>query len=100
MPRQRQTPLVTADPVWSARNFTVHFNSKRAAIAGDLVGHLTAFIEATSSTLDCAIYDLRAPEILQALKTVHGRGQTLRIAYDAGPIPSGGLVPDPSPSSP
>jgi len=51
-------------------NIDAFFQSQRAGIQGDLVGHLTEFISTTRETLDCAIYDLRHPDVLQALARV------------------------------
>ncbi len=101
MASKRQAAKATsanAAPSWSASGIDVYFNSKRAGVAGDLVGHLTDFIGQTKRTLDCAIYDLRAPEIVAALKAVHNSGKALRIAYDGGGKRTGGLMADPKPS--
>jgi phosphatidylserine/phosphatidylglycerophosphate/cardiolipin synthase-like enzyme len=74
------------------------FQSERAGIRGDLVRHLVDFIAAARQTLDCAIYDLRHPEVLQALARTAHSGKRLRIAYDAGKQRSGGPRADPKPS--
>ncbi len=59
------------------------FHSQRAGINAGLVEELVAFILGTRHSLDCAIYDLRHPQILQALAKV-AESKKLRIAYDAG----------------
>jgi phosphatidylserine/phosphatidylglycerophosphate/cardiolipin synthase-like enzyme len=74
------------------------FQSARAGIQGDLARTLASFIAATRQTLDCAIYDLRHPTVLQALADVAHSGKRLRIAYDAGKQRSGGMRADPKPS--
>jgi hypothetical protein len=77
-------------------DFRAYFRSPRAGLRLSLVKRLTAFINATHTTLDCAIYDLRHPDILAALKGVVERGVKLRLLYDAGPSqPAAG--PDPKP---
>ncbi|HEX5570403.1 MAG TPA: phospholipase D-like domain-containing protein, partial [Ktedonobacterales bacterium] len=61
-----------------------YFQSKRAGLDAQLAAHVVDFIAATETTLDCAIYDLRHPEILTALaQLAHRPHVRLRIAYDA-----------------
>jgi phosphatidylserine/phosphatidylglycerophosphate/cardiolipin synthase-like enzyme len=74
------------------------FQSARAGIQGNLARNLANFIAATRQTLDCAIYDLRHPTVLQALADVAHSGKRLRIAYDAGKQRGGGMRADPKPS--
>src|SRR5919201_2246012 len=74
------------------------FQSARAGIQGNLARNLANFIAATRQTLDCAIYDLRHPTVLQALADVALSGKRLRIAYDAGKQRGGGMRADPKPS--
>ncbi len=78
-------------------NIQVYFQSQRANINDNLTQRLVDFIEGTKSSLDCAIYDLRHPEILQALATLAQSGIAIRIAYDGGKQRSGGLMADPKP---
>jgi PLD-like domain len=78
-------------------NIEIYFQSKRAGIEADLATKLITFIEGTQNTLDCAIYDLRDPNILAALHKVSEKC-TLRIAYDAGKERTGGSMGDPKPS--
>jgi hypothetical protein len=59
------------------------FHSQRAGINPTLVEQLVSFILATEHSLDGAIYDLRHPQVLQALATV-ARSRRLRLAVDAG----------------
>ncbi|GAC1447142.1 MAG: phospholipase D-like domain-containing protein [Ktedonobacteraceae bacterium] len=84
---------------YATNNLTVHFQSKRCGIEADLTSKLVAFIDGTQQTLDCAIYDLRAPEVIAALQNVaKNNNRSLRIAYDAGRDRTGGPMADPKPS--
>jgi phosphatidylserine/phosphatidylglycerophosphate/cardiolipin synthase-like enzyme len=84
---------------FSDRGFRVLLRSKRAHLEPSLVKHLTDFIDQTAASLDCAIYDLRHPEVLAAFKRVVDRGKKLRLVYDAGSKPvSGGGAADPKPT--
>ncbi len=87
---RRNTPAPHADGSFHAGSLDVYFNSKRAGVAGQLVARLTDFIAATEKSLDCAIYDLRNPDVVEPLKRVHGAGRKLRIAFDGGPKRTGG----------
>jgi phosphatidylserine/phosphatidylglycerophosphate/cardiolipin synthase-like enzyme len=87
MPDERAT--------FATRGLEVYFQSRRAGWDAGLVAHLVQFIEATGTSLDCAIYDLRHPEVLAALGRVAARGKRLRIAYDASKERTGGLGGDP-----
>src|SRR5262249_49470020 len=69
------------------------FHSQRAGIDNELAGPLASLILGTERSLDCAIYDLRYPQALQALATV-AKHKHLRIAYDAGKVRLGA---DPKP---
>lgn len=76
-----------------------YFQSKRAGLDAQLVSHVVAFINATEKTLDCAIYDLRHPQVLEALAQLAARpGVKLRIAFDASGERNGGVSADPKPS--
>ncbi|WIG57840.1 MAG: hypothetical protein OJF49_000585 [Ktedonobacterales bacterium] len=83
---------------FSTGDLHVYFQSKRADVSGDLVAQLAEFIVATEHTLDCAIYDLRHPRILEALAHVVSSGKRLRLVYDGGHERTGGLSGDPKPS--
>ncbi len=88
------------DPTtFTADNLTVYFQSQRAGIEADLTAKLVAFIKGTQQKLDCAIYDLRDPDIIAALQSVaNDPNRSLRIAYDAGKDRTGGPIADPKPS--
>lgn len=78
-----------ANPVeFRSGALTVYFQSKRAGLDGRLETRLTEFIDATTDSLDCAIYDLRDETVLAALKRVVDAGKQVRIAYDAGKQPT------------
>jgi hypothetical protein len=76
-------PAPVAATVGSVPGVQLLFHSQRVGMNPSLVSELVAFILGTEHSLDCAIYDLRQPEVLQALATV-ARKQKLRIAFDAG----------------
>jgi len=69
------------------------FHSQRAGLDPSLVEQLVSFILATEHSLDGAIYDLRHPQVLQALASV-ARSKRLRLAVDAG---KGRVGADPKP---
>jgi phosphatidylserine/phosphatidylglycerophosphate/cardiolipin synthase-like enzyme len=80
-------------------NLTVYFQSQRTGIEADLTAKLVAFIKGTQQKLDCAIYDLRDPDVITALQSVaNDPNRSLRIAYDAGRDRTGGPIADPKPS--
>lgn len=83
--------------IYATDGLDIYFQSQRAGIDGALAARLAAFIAATQTSLDCAVYDLRHPEILAALASVAKRGKSLRIAYDASKEHVGGLMGDPKP---
>lgn len=82
---------------FSASGLNVYFQSKRAGLEAQLAERIAEFIQATRESLDCAIYDLRHPTILQALGAAAQRGVKLRIAFDGGKARTGGLSGDPKP---
>lgn len=82
---------------FSATGFNVYFQSKRVGLEAQLAERLAEFIHATRESLDCAIYDLRHPVVLQALVQAAQRGVKLRIAFDGGKARTGGLSGDPKP---
>jgi phosphatidylserine/phosphatidylglycerophosphate/cardiolipin synthase-like enzyme len=77
---------------------TAYFQSQRAGLDAQLASHLVAFLDEARESVDCAIYDLRHPQVLAALKRVVARGVRLRIAYDASKERAGGLSADPKAS--
>ena len=92
------TPATTAHaPAYSAPDLEIYFQSHRAGLEAQLAFRLTQFIEATRESLDCAIYDLRHPDVIAALQRVHTSGKRLRIAFDASQERTGGLDGDPKP---
>jgi hypothetical protein len=76
-------PAPVAAPVATVPGVQLLFHSQRVGINPSLVNELVAFILGTEHSLDCAIYDLRHPQVVQALATVAHK-QKLRIAFDAG----------------
>ncbi|HEV2235824.1 MAG TPA: phospholipase D-like domain-containing protein [Ktedonobacterales bacterium] len=90
--------MANSSTTFSANGLTVYFQSRRAQLEADLPTHLSDFIAATQHTLDCAIYDLREPKVLQALSALAKSGKRLRIAYDASKERRGGLSADPKPA--
>ncbi|MFF4534426.1 phospholipase D-like domain-containing protein [Streptomyces sp. NPDC001407] len=90
---QQPTTTYTRD------GLSVFFESKRCELNADLGKHLADFIAGTQHTLDVAIYDLREPVVLGALKSVADRGISLRLLYDAGPAQHGGPIADPKPGT-
>ncbi|HEX8995990.1 MAG TPA: phospholipase D-like domain-containing protein [Ktedonobacterales bacterium] len=84
---------------YSSPDLHAYFHSKRAGLDGQLVARVVAFIQATQATLDCAIYDLRHPEVVAALAQVAARPHVrVRIAFDGSGERNGGLTADPKPS--
>jgi phosphatidylserine/phosphatidylglycerophosphate/cardiolipin synthase-like enzyme len=77
---------------------TAYFQSQRAGLDAQLARRLVAFLDEARESLDCAIYDLRHPQVLAALKRAVARGVRLRIAYDASKERPGGLSADPKAS--
>ncbi len=82
---------------FSLDELNIYFQSRRAGLNAQLVSHLVEFIDATEASLDCAIYDLRHPDVLDALARLAQSGKQLRIAFDGGQEHSGGLTADPKP---
>ena len=84
---------------FSSPDLQAYFQSKRAGLEAQLAARVVAFIDATETSLDCAIYDLRHPDILAALaRLTQRRHVRLRIAYDGGGERAGGASGDPKPS--
>jgi len=73
---------MSTDPTtFSTAHLQFFFQSKRAGFDAHLVARLVDFVDQTRNTLDCAIYDLRQPDVLAALRRVARGGKQLRIAY-------------------
>jgi phosphatidylserine/phosphatidylglycerophosphate/cardiolipin synthase-like enzyme len=85
---------------FSAPGMNIYFQSARANIGSKPSEHLVSFINSAKKSLHCAIYDLRDPHVLDALKAASGR-VNLQIAYDAGKNKTGPVetFADPKPSS-
>jgi phosphatidylserine/phosphatidylglycerophosphate/cardiolipin synthase-like enzyme len=90
-----QTSAPTAKPIIALEGVTAYFQSQRAGLDAQLASRLVAFLDETRESLDCAIYDLRHPQVLAALKRAVARGVRLHIAYDASKERAGGLSADP-----
>ncbi len=87
-----------ASTTYSSSNLRAYFQSKRAGLDAQLEARIVEFIAATQTSLDCAIYDLRHPQILAALSQLASRPHVrLRIAFDGGGERTGGLSGDPKP---
>ena len=97
MPKRRRARASTAAASWRGDGLEIYFNSERCGVEGQLTERLVEFIAAAKRTLDVAIYDLRAPEVLAALKAALDAGVQLRVAYDGGGKKTGGLMADPKP---
>ncbi|MFD7340242.1 phospholipase D-like domain-containing protein [Streptomyces violascens] len=93
MNSQQPTTTYTRD------GLSVFFESKRCGLNAGLGTHLADFIAGTQHKLDVAIYDLREPTVLEALKSTADRGIELRLLYDAGPAQHGGPTADPKPGT-
>lgn len=83
---------------FSTNGLDIYFQSRRTLLNAHLASHLVDFINATETSLDCAIYDLRYPDILDALARVAQSGKQLRLVFDAGQQRSGNASADPKPS--
>jgi phosphatidylserine/phosphatidylglycerophosphate/cardiolipin synthase-like enzyme len=68
---------------FSKPGLDVYFQSARANVDGKATNHLVQFIQSVQQTLDCAIYDLKDHDVVDALKSVADK-VILRIAYDGG----------------
>jgi hypothetical protein len=68
---------------FSEPGLDVYFQSARAHIDGKATTNLVQLIRSAKKTLDCAIYDLKDPEVVDALQSVADK-VTLRIGYDGG----------------
>src|SRR5262249_30647280 len=70
-------------------NLAFYFQSKRANVNGAAASRLVSFIKAAKHSLDVAIYDLKDPDVLQALKQMSSK-VPLHILYDGGKGPKVG----------
>lgn len=76
---------------FSAPNLNFYFQSQRAGVDSKAVSHLVQFVQAAKHSLDVAIYDLKNPEVLTALKKMSGKVQ-LNLLYDPGKGPKVGAA--------
>lgn len=74
-----------------------YFQSRRAGLDAHLTNRLVGFLDDAHDTIDCAIYDLRHPRILESLANAMARGVQVRIVYDGGKERESGLSADPKP---
>jgi len=68
---------------FSTKGFNFYFQSARAKIDGKVASHLVQFIEGAKHSLDVAIYDMKNPDVLKALKKMSSSVH-LHILYDGG----------------
>lgn len=68
---------------FTVQGLNIYFQSKRANVDNGAADHLVKFIQGARQTLDVAIYDLREPSVLAALKAA-SNAVRLRIRYDGG----------------
>ena len=82
----------------SLPKLNIFFQSQRASVDGQSNAHLVQFIKSAKKTLDCAIYDFKQQDVLDALKSMSKKVK-LRIAYDGGKkkAVTGGAKADPKP---
>jgi phosphatidylserine/phosphatidylglycerophosphate/cardiolipin synthase-like enzyme len=80
---ERRTFAVANVSSLTAKGLNFFFQSKRANIDGKVVSQLVKFIEGAKHSLDVAIYDMKNPDVLKALKQMSSKVQ-LHILYDAG----------------
>src|SRR6266481_7385995 len=83
---------------FTATGLKFYFQSKRAKIDGKAVSQLVKFIEGAKHSLDVAIYDMRNPDVLKALKGMSTKVR-LHILYDAGKAGGTSTTVDPKVST-
>lgn len=83
---------------FSAKGLTFFFQSARAKVDGKAVSQLVKFIQGAKHSLDVAIYDLRNPDVLKALKGMSTKVQ-LHVLYDAGKPKANSTSADPKASA-
>ena len=79
---------------FSTAGLSFFFQSKRAKIDSKAVSQLVKFIRGAKHSLDVAIYDMKNPDVLKALKGMSTKVQ-LHILYDAGKAGGGSTTVDP-----
>src|SRR5258706_1853971 len=68
---------------FSTKGLRFFFNSKRAGVDGQPATRLAQFIAGAKHSLDVAIYDMKNPTVLKALKKA-SKTVNLHILYDGG----------------
>ena len=79
---------------FSAAGLNFFFQSKRAKIDGKAVSQLVKFIQGAKHSLDVAIYDMKNPDVLKALKGMSTK-VNLHILFDAGKAGGSSTTVDP-----
>src|SRR5438270_9402792 len=74
---------MTTTSTFSTTGISFYFQSKRANVDGRATDHLVQFIQGAKHSLDVAIYDMKNPDVLKALKKMSSKVR-LHIAYDGG----------------
>ncbi len=83
---------------FSAAGLHFFFQSKRAKIDGKAVSQLVKFIQGAKHSLDVAIYDMKNPDVLKALKGMSTKVR-LHILFDAGKAGRKSTTVDPKSST-
>src|SRR5713101_7142655 len=79
---------------FTATGLNFYFQSARAKIDGQAVSQLVKFIQGAKHSLDVAIYDMKNPDVLKALKGMSTKVR-LHILYDAGKAGGSSTTVDP-----
>src|SRR5215831_21392454 len=81
---------------FSLNGLNFYFQSDRAKINGSIPSQLVKFIQGAKHSLDVAIYDMKNPDVLKALKGMSKKVK-LQILYDAAKPkkPKPGVDPKP-----
>src|SRR5215467_7961870 len=81
---------------FSTQGLNFFFQSSRTKIDGKAIDQLVKFIQGAKHSLDVAIYDMKNPDVLKALKSMSKKVK-LQILYDAAKPkkPKPGVDPKP-----
>jgi phosphatidylserine/phosphatidylglycerophosphate/cardiolipin synthase-like enzyme len=93
-----QTSKGALETTFALEGVTAYFQSRRAGLDAQLASRLVAYLDEARESLDCAIYDLRHPQVLATLQRAVARHVRVRIVYDASKERAGGLSADPKAS--
>src|SRR6266851_2911515 len=85
---------MSSTSAFSTKGLSVYFQSARAKIDGKAVSQLVKFIQGAKHSLDVAIYDMKNPDVLKALKSMSNKIH-LHILYDAGKAGGSSTTVDP-----